>query len=60
MLEQVQRQEQTRLNHIWVQLESEYQRGVIHLMAHMVMKLVVEQPEVRQKEAADGNVAKQD
>ena len=44
---------QGALNQVWVQLSGEQQVGVIHVMAQLVLKLIVAQSEISQKEACD-------
>lgn len=49
----IQNQAQQNLNQVWVQLSREYQTGVIHLMAQLVLKRVAAQIESSRKEACD-------
>ena len=44
---------QGTLNQVWVQLSCEQQVGVIQVMAQLVLKLIVAQSEISQKEACD-------
>ncbi|MCJ7555996.1 MAG: hypothetical protein MUP90_03660 [Gammaproteobacteria bacterium] len=45
--------EQGNLNQVWAQLSHEYQAGVIHLMAQLVLKRIVAQLGSSRKEACD-------
>jgi len=45
--------EQGSLNQVWMQLSYEQQVGVIQVMAQLVLKLIVAQFEISQKEACD-------
>ena len=44
---------QGTLNQVWVQLSCEQQVGVIQVMAQLVLKLIVAQSEISQKEVRD-------
>ena len=44
---------QGTLNQVWVQLSCEQQVGLIQVMAELVLKLIVAQSEISQKEVCD-------
>jgi hypothetical protein len=45
--------EQGGLNQVWMQLSCEQQVGVIQVMAELVLKLIVAQFEINQKDVCD-------
>ena len=56
MTHQSLREQKTSLKHVWAQLATEQQAGVIQLMAQLVLKLVIEQLEKGGKEAGDASI----
>lgn len=53
MRQAIPNKKQGTLNQIWVQLSCEQQVGVIQVMAQLVLKLIVAQSEISQKEVCD-------
>lgn len=54
MIKAIPSEQEVKLRQVWEQLGREHQRGLIQLMAQLVVKMLVEQLETVGKEVGDG------